>query len=496
MKKHRVVAVMAGLACVAALGIGWAAWGPGNTASAQGGDTAKYTPDQVKVTDEWAYSLALQAANWGSPIVIMYALRNNDAVGPNPKAAPNSIWRMENVSTPKLAQEAGYVLPNMNTLYGFGFLDLGPEPIVMSMPDSKGRYYLVECVDMWTNDFAYPAGKQAGYNGGTVAFVGPGWKGKLPTEVKRIDSPTRWMLIQPRVHLYDQSDLPNAQTMLKAITVKGLAEYLGLPPVKSPTYNYAVPKVINRELPVSAMDYEDPLQFWEILSAAMNENPPPAEQVKGLLPLFEPLGLEFGKQWDRSMVHPVVLAAMKRAAQRIPNILYKMPFGAFVNGWTLPPTKLGASGTDYKLRAIIARIGLTGNTVEEAVDWVAWYDGSGKLLTGDNRYTMTWTKVPQVVKPGFWSVTMYDGITSYTVPNSINRFFLGSDTKGLKYNKDGSVTMYIQADNPGPEMESNWLPAPKGAFQVVLRAYAPADIMIRGLADPAVFPPPPAVPVK
>ena len=81
--------------------------------------------------------------------------------------------------------------------------------------------------------------------------------------------------------------------------------------------------------------------------------------------------------------------------------------------------------------------GLTGNTVQEAVDWVAWYDGSGKLLTGADHYTMTWKKVPEVVKPGFWSVTMYDGITSYTVPNSINRYFLGSDTKDLKYNKDG-----------------------------------------------------------
>ena len=105
------------------------------------------------------------------------------------------------------------------------------------------------------------------------------------------------------------------------------------------------------------MDFDDPLQFWEILSAAMNENPPPAEQVKGLLPMFEPLGLQLGKQWDRSKVNPVVLAAMKRAAEDIPNILYKMPFGAFLDGWTLPPTQLGASGTDYKLRAIIARIG-------------------------------------------------------------------------------------------------------------------------------------------
>ena len=123
------------------------------------------------------YSLALQTANWVTPLVTMSLLRYHDAVGPNAKAAPNSIWRMENVSTPALSQEAGYVTPNVNVVYGFGFVDLTQEPVILSLPDSKGLYYLVEIVDIYTNAFAYAVGKATGYGGGIFALVGPGWSG-------------------------------------------------------------------------------------------------------------------------------------------------------------------------------------------------------------------------------------------------------------------------------------------------------------------------------
>ena len=80
---------------------------------------------QAKALEDWSYTLAMQAATWGSPAVITCALRDHDATGPNAKAQPNGIWRMENTSTPELAEKAGYVLPNLSVIYGFGFLDLG-----------------------------------------------------------------------------------------------------------------------------------------------------------------------------------------------------------------------------------------------------------------------------------------------------------------------------------------------------------------------------------
>ena len=125
----------------------------------------KASPEQVQAIETWSYTLAVQAATFAAPLVAMYNLRSTVAVGPNPKAPPNSIWRMEDISTPTLAAELGYVSPNLDVIYGFGFADLGTEPVILTAPDSGDRYYMIEIVDMYTNAFAYPAGGPSGYNG-------------------------------------------------------------------------------------------------------------------------------------------------------------------------------------------------------------------------------------------------------------------------------------------------------------------------------------------
>ena len=456
---------------------------------------AKYTPEQAKALEDWTYAVALDAANWGSPAVIMYNLRANDAVGPKPKAAPNTIWRMEDISTPKLSVEAGYVTPNVDVIYGFGFLDLGPEPIILSVPDSKGRYYMVEIVDMYSNAFAYAGGTATGYKGGKFALVGPGFKGTLPPGVRRIDCPTRWTLIQPRVHVINPADLPAARKVMQEITVQGLAKFSGKPAPTAPVYNYALPKVTDAKQPSSAMNYTDPLQFWEIFSAVINENPPPKDQVTAVLPNFEPLGIKLGKQWDRASLDPIVLKAMERAAKDIGPMLSNLPFGQVVNGWFMPAPTIGNSQTDYRTRAIIARIGLTANTPKEAVYYQGTLDSNGQQLTGAKKYTITFKETPPFIEPGFWSLTMYDASNYYTVPNPINRYFLGSDTP-MKKNSDGSATIYIQKDSPGADKESNWLPAPAGAFYLIPRAYAPGKAMVESLSNAKAYTPPPVVEVK
>lgn len=445
--------------------------------------------DEKAVTD-WSYSLAVQAATWGSPLVTMYALRDHNAFGPNKRTNPNSLWRMEDISTPELSEQAGYVTPNVNTLYGFGFMDLREEPIILSVPNSHDRYYMVEIVDMWTNAFAYVGGKATGYQGGKFALVGPHWQGKLPKEVKRIDSPTPWVLLQPRVHIYNhgQIDLKSAKEILENIKTLGLNEYLGKKPKASKKYQYIKPDPKNPKLPVSTLQYKDPLQFWDMLVNAMNENPPPQDQITALLPLFKPLGIELGKPWDRAKVNPVVLKAMNNAALEIGNMLAKLPVGTWFQGAFLPPPSIGNFGTDYATRAVIGRIGLTANTPFEAVYWDYTADEQQQLLTGAHNYTITFKQELPYLKPGFWSITMYDATNNYTVPNPINRYMLGSDTPDLKKNADGSFTIYIQKNSPGKDKESNWLPAPKGAFYLVPRIYAPTQEIINVLNDAKSWP--------
>ena len=460
----------------------------------------KASPEQVKAIETWTYTLAVQGATYCAPLVAMYNLRSTVAFGPKPKAKPNEIWRLEDISTPKLSAESGYVSPNVNVIYGFGFADLGAEPVILSAPDSGGRYYMIEIVDMWTNAFAYPAGGASGYKGGKFALVGPGWKGTLPADVKRIDAPTRWVELQPRVYVKDEADLAAARKVLEAITLQGLSKYTGGTAPAPAAYNYELPKM-NPKVATSHMQFNDPLQFWSICSAAMNENPPPQSEVTAVLPQFKYLGLELGKQWKPDTVNPLILAQMKKASQQIGGLaLGTMPLaGKLANGWVIPPANTGFGGTDYLSRLDVAVFGLTANTVEQAIYYSGVLDGNNQPMTGAKRYTMT-LKEPMLyakpVPPGFWSVTMYDKVTNYSVPNAINRYDLGSQSN-LKKNADGTITLYLQHDSPGKDKESNWLPAPKGPFYLILRNYAPVPELGVALKNPATFDgPPPVLPVK
>jgi DNA sulfur modification protein DndE len=364
--------------------------------------------------------------------------------------------------------------------------------MILNAPDSHGRYYMIQFVDMYTNSFAYVGGVATGYQGGKFAIVAPGWKGTLPKGLTRIEAPTPWILIQPRVHVANEADLPAARKVLEDITVQGLAAYSGKPAPVPADNRFITPDLTNPQLPVSALDFKDPVQFWQILSAAINENPPPADQISALLPMFKILGIELGKTWDPSKVSPEVLAAMKLAAQQIAAINANLPVGTFINGWFVPPPEVGNAKNNYFLRAIVARIGLTANTPAEAIYFMAKTDNNQKLFDGNKSYTVTFKQPPPYIKPGFWSLTLYDLNNNYTVPNAINRYALGSDNN-LQTNADGSITIYIQNKSPGKDKESNWLPANNGPFYLILRSYAPGEAMVKSLSDPSAYTPPAVV---
>ena len=452
-------------------------------------------PEQLQAIASLSKSLSVQAALYCAPIVAMYNLRYSISFAPTARSKPGEIWRFADIATPTVAQQTGYVTPNVNVLYGFGFVDLRREPVILSVPDSHGRYYMVQMVDMWTNSFAYAGGVATGYRGGKFALVGPGWHGTLPTGVTRIDAPTPWVELQPRVFVKDRTDLAASKSILDQITLKGLSEYEGRAAPEMSSYGYIAPE-LDPKIASSRMLFRDPMQFWTICSCALNENPPPKAQIEAVLPQYKHLGLELGKQWTPQGVNPLMLQQMKTTASEIGGVLANASAMAVSkNGWVLPPFSLGDSGADYLSRAYVAVVGLTANTVREAVYYNGVADEAGQPLTGAKKYTLTFagdmtyvTPIP----PGFWSVTMYDAVSGYTITNPIHRYALGS-ADNLEKNSDGSFTLYIQHDDPGPDKESNWLPAPEGTFYLILRNYAPIKAVYKGLKSPATFVGPPAL---
>lgn len=454
-------------------------------------------PEQVKAIAALGGSLTMQAAVYCAPIVAMYNLRYSVSLAPTARSKPGEIWRFADIATPTVAQQTGYVTPNVNVLYGFGFVDLRREPVVLSVPDSNGRYYMVQMVDMWTNSFAYAGGVATGYRGGKFVLVGPGWQGTLPFGLTRIDAPTPWVELQPRVFVKDAPDRAAAKRVLDQIVVTGLAKYEGRPAPASPLYDYAAPE-LDPKIASSRMSFRDPMQFWSICSDAMNENPPPQAQIDAMLPQFKALGLELGKQWSAQTLNPLVSQQMRAVASDIGTVLANAAaIGGSRGSWVLPPYNLGNSGADYLTRGVLAVVGLTGNTTREAVYYNGVADEAGQPLSGAKKYTITFvgdmtylTPIP----PGFWSVTMYDSVSGYTVANPIDRYALGS-SDNLKRNADGSFTLYVQHDDPGPDRQTNWLPAPAGPFYLILRNYAPVEAVYEGLKSRATFAgPPPIVP--
>jgi hypothetical protein len=142
------------------------------------------------------------------------------------------------------------------------------------------------------------------------------------------------------------------------------------------------------------------------------------------------------------------------------------------NGWLYFTKGVGNFGTDYRLRGMANLLGPGWNRPQDAVYPLSQKDAKGDEYDGARyRYVLRFEKGQLPPAEAFWSVTMYDP-EFFFVPNSINRYSLSLRDK-LVTGPDGSVEFYLQADSPGKAKEANWLPAPKGKFDLVMRLYAP-----------------------
>jgi hypothetical protein len=147
-----------------------------------------------------------------------------------------------------------------------------------------------------------------------------------------------------------------------------------------------------------------------------------------------------------------------------------------VNGW-IQPANLGRYGTDYETRAGIAFMGLGADQQEDTVYPTAYVDGDGKPLDSANKYVMHYDKGTLQPTNASWSISQYKG--NFYEVNALNRYVI-APWMPLKFNKDGSLDIYLQADSPGKDKESNWLPTPPGAFNITIRNYWPKEDALNG----------------
>jgi hypothetical protein len=424
-----------------------------------------------QLTEDEASKLGVEAYVYGYPLVTMEMTRRVMTNTATPKDNHATMGQFFLSRTYPDAKFRDVTAPNADTLYSPAWLNLATEPYVLSLPDQKDRYFLMPMLSGWTNVFAVPGTRTTGTKAQKYVITGPNWQGQLPSGVQQLKSPTDMVWIIGRTYCTGSPE--------DYKTVHALQDQYKLVPLSSYDKAYTPPpgKVdpsIDMKTPVrDQVNRLDAAAYFKLLAALMKDNPP-ALSDSPMVEKLARLGIVPGKDFDMNKLPPTTAkglqAVPKSGVEAI--MAHAKKAGAHVNGW-LFSTKTGTYGTDYLQRAFITAVGLGANLPRDAVYPTSEMDSDGKPYDGANKYTIRFAPGENPPVDGFWSVTMYDD-QYFFVPNSLNRYSV-SPRNHFQLGGDGALTIYIQNESPGKDRESNWLPAPKGKFVLMMRMYWPKE---------------------
>jgi hypothetical protein len=259
--------------------------------------------------------------------------------------------------------------------------------------------------------------------------------------------------------------------MLKTFSLKPL----------DPAARYAA---VTRNTPLVRTQMDNPLwqsvDFYTLLNRAWTFGGV-REQDNEVAGLAAALGIGPGLNFDPAKLS----AAQQRGLQRAVEAgfertrRYAREFGHVSNGWRVA-TNLGSYGSNRLLASTVGMRGYGANTAVEATYLPTFVDGEGRGLSGDHAYQIHFKSDQIPPAKAFWSLTMYSLPNNRLVDNPIKRYAIGDRTPRLKFERDGSLTIYVQHNRPNGAAGDNWLPSPKGAFWIILRMYVPKPEVLRG----------------
>ena len=444
---------------------------------------------ETKLTANEARSIAADAYTYLYPLVTMDVTRKQLTNMPEGSGIGGPMDQFVNVRTFPPADMKAVVRPNFDTLYSSAWLDLTKEPMVLSLPDTDGRYYLMPMLDMWTDVFASPGWRTTGTDAGHFLIAPADWRPdlrdnfdeyKLPEDTQRIDAPTPFVWIIGRTKTDGPSDYAAVNKIQDGYTLTPLSEWGK--DYKAPAYQ-PDPSVDVTTPPKTTVDTMPGEQFFAYAAEILKENPPHLTD-QPIVARLKRLGFEVGKDFDAASLDPVVrdaIAAAPGAAQAL--MKWKLPtLARVVDGWSMNTDTMGVYGNYYLKRAIVAQQGLGANVPEDAIYPLNLVDSTGQPLDGTHDYTIHFEKADLPPVDAFWSITLYDQ-DGFQVANDLNRFAVSS-WMPFVYNADGSLDLHFQNESPGKDREANWLPAPKGPFNLTMRLYAPRAAALTGKWNP------------
>ena len=444
---------------------------------------------QTAVTEQEAHAIGVDAYVYLYPLITMDITRKqltNTDKGFG--RGPMNVFH--NVPAYPPASDKSVVRTNYDTLYSITYLDLLKEPVVVSVPDTAGRFYILPMLDMWTDVFASAGSRTTGTQAANFLVTPPGWRPelrdrfidelKLPKNTQRIDAPTPYVWIIGRTKTDGPADYETVRKIQAGFNVTPLSDWGKTP---RPVEFKVDPSVDMKTPPREQVDTMPVGRFFAYAAELMGQQPPHITD-QPILAQMKKLGIEPGKPFDITKVDPIIAKGLDTAPEAGQKLMdWKLPtIARVVNGWSMNTDTMGVYGNYYLKRAIVTRLGLGANLPEDAIYPLNLADETGKPLDGSNKYTIHFDKGSTPPVNAFWSITMYDP-EGNAYRNNLDRQAVSS-WMPFVFNADGSLDVYFQNENPGKNKEANWLPSPKGGFNLTMRMYSPKAEALTGRWNP------------
>jgi hypothetical protein len=417
--------------------------------------------------------LGAEAFAFGFPFLTMAATMRhatNVSVPDGERAPINQFAHLHRFPDPDFKAIVG---TNAHTLYSLAWLDLRAEPMILELPDTGGRSYLMPLIDSWSDVFVCLGPRTVGTSGGMYAIVGPGWHGEPLEGVQRIDAPTNVVWVIGHTHATGSDDLVVGLSIQKGLKLTPLS---ALGRAYEPATRSVDPRLEIEACPQTRLMKMGAEDFFSALAAEMAVNPP-ASGDRRILDRLTALGVRPGEAFEWRSLSEETREALEAGIADGREAISRPPPPRLENGWQ--SLREGRThGADYLHRAQIANVALGIANPEDAVFPLAATDHTGKRLNGECRYRLRFEPGGHPPVSALWSLALYD-MDQVFVPNPIDRYALG-DRDDLELGPDGSLEIAIQHDRPDGS-ESNWLPAPaQDDFNLMLHMYWPSQQVLDG----------------
>ena len=438
-------------------------------------------PTATPVSPAEARTVAKEAYLYAFAMLENYQTLYHQAVDTRAAEYVGGFGKYRHYSEPFTPANHDIVTPNNDTPYSWAWLDLRAEPWVLSVPAvPKDRYYVIQWIDLFTQNFAYVGVRATGFGAGSYLLAGPKWHGAKPKGITSVlQSETDIVCTLTRTAFASPGDVESVKALQAQYKLEPLSAFLGTP---------APPPAVALSFPVYDKAKARTHDFILYLNFLLQLAEPPYPGDVAVRKRMERIGIGPGWPWDASQVDPSLLAAIDAGVKDGQAAIEAKLSKTFDSNHLFGARAL--LKTDYLTRDVAAAKGLYGNSMEEA-----WYGG----IIGDGAHASVLHFARGKLPPAnfFWSLTLYTLPDRFLYANALDRYSVGDRTRGLHYETDGSLTLYLSHASPGKERESNWLPTPEGKYSLVTRVYGPKAALRNGnWKPPSLTPLADAAPAK